>query len=223
MLWFYSLLGCCGRGFHIIFNHRSFSILVKLPFREWSRKEKNGKNEWIKWIKINFVDLFKKTKMASMRCPVPPWSCLSTRLYTYMNKRLLTAAQERQASVTNIKVEQLLRFVTFCRVYRLKDAIYSECYMLWFQYAEVKISLCQTFSGLALTWWWDAESLHFHTCLLHRAQGGSFRFLNSGVPLKQKLPKALGMNWNTKWDAIMLFYCVLYITVWKKACSVEPN
>lgn len=65
-----------------------------------------------------------------MRCPVPPWRCLSTRLYTYMNKRLLTAAQERQASVTNIKVEQLLRFVTFCRVYCLKDAIYSECYML---------------------------------------------------------------------------------------------
>lgn len=65
-----------------------------------------------------------------MRCPVPPWSCLSTRLYTYMNKRLLTAAQERQASVTNIKVEQLLRFVTYGRVYRLKDAIYSECYML---------------------------------------------------------------------------------------------
>lgn len=58
MLWFYFLLGCCGRGFHIIFNHRSFPILVNLPFRERSRKEKNGKNERIKWIKINFVDLF---------------------------------------------------------------------------------------------------------------------------------------------------------------------
>lgn len=148
-----------------------------------------------------------------MRCPVPPWRRLSTKLYTYMNKRLLTAAQERQASVTTINVEQLLRFMTFCRVWRMLFILNVICSDFNMQKWK-----CH-FAGLFQVWLWPADGTQ-KAFISTRVCSTEPRVAHFGFWTRECQSSR---NCLRLWEAIMLLYSVLYITVWKKAYSVQPK